>query len=256
MKRRIVTSMWTLMIVGGLALGCEAGLPATLMPETSAPTAPTPSPAYPAPAPTSSPPLSPPSGTPGAEVPAGAEQAVALARADLARRLGLKAEADIVVAHVEAVDWPDTSLGCQQPGMMYAQVIMPGYRVILVAGGQQYEYHTDQGTRIVLCQARMRVGGTPAPTVNLVNPPAQRAADAARADLARRLSVDPASIVVVEVRADDFPVQNLGCWPPGTREPGPVLPAFVTGLEIVLAAGEKYYVYRAHGGQVVFCGPW
>jgi len=179
---------------------------------------------------------------------------VALARADLARRLGLKTEAIIAVVSVEAVDWPSTALGCPQPGLMYAQVITPGYLVILIAQGERYEYHTDMGRQAVLCEKRALVGKTPAPTVDLASPQAQRAAEAARADLAQRLGVDPAGITVVAVRADDFPAQNLGCWPPGA-ESGPVQPAFVTGLEIVLAAGEKEYIYRAHGSQVVFCGP-
>jgi hypothetical protein len=189
-------------------------------------------------------------------VPPDAEKAVALARADLARRL--KTEAAIAVESVEAVDWPSTALGCPQPGMMYAQVITPGYKVILVAGGQHYSYHTDQGTKAVLCEKETRPAGAPAPTVDLANPQAQRAAEAARADLAQRLNVDPANITVVQVYADDFPAQNLGC-PAGTPlpgvEPGPVQPAFVTGLEIVLAVGEQQYLYRAHGGMVVFCGP-
>jgi hypothetical protein len=36
--------------------------------------------------------------------------------------------------------------------MMYAQVITPGYLIILAAEGQQYEYHTDQAANVVLCQ--------------------------------------------------------------------------------------------------------
>jgi hypothetical protein len=35
---------------------------------------------------------------------------------------------------------------------MYAQVITPGYRVVLEAGGQRYEYHTDTGRFVVLCE--------------------------------------------------------------------------------------------------------
>jgi hypothetical protein len=81
--------------------------------------------------------------------PAGSEQAVRLAQEDLARKLGLASEA-IRVVSVEAVEWRDTSLGCPQPGMMYAQVITPGYRVVLQAGGQRYDYHTDTGRFVVL----------------------------------------------------------------------------------------------------------
>ena len=53
---------------------------------------------------------------------------------------------------MEAVEWSDASLGCPQEGFMYAQVITPGYLIILEAQGEQYEYHTDQTTNVVLCQ--------------------------------------------------------------------------------------------------------
>jgi hypothetical protein len=80
-----------------------------------------------------------------------AEQVVRLVREDLAGRLNMAAQG-IKLASVEGVEWRNTSLGCPQPGMMYAQVIVPGYRVVLEAEGQRYEYHTDRGRSVVLCE--------------------------------------------------------------------------------------------------------
>ncbi len=77
------------------------------------------------------------------------QPAVASALADLAARLKI-GEGQIAVKSVEAVDWPDASLGCAQRGRMYAQVITPGYRILLEAGGKVYEYHASQ-THAVLC---------------------------------------------------------------------------------------------------------
>lgn len=75
------------------------------------------------------------------------------ARRALAEKLGISTE-EVTVVSSEEVDWPDTSLGCPQPGMMYAQVITPGYRIILEAQGQQYEAHTDRvGGQVVFCSA-------------------------------------------------------------------------------------------------------
>lgn len=74
------------------------------------------------------------------------EQAVALAKEDLASRIG--AESDLISA--EYVDWPDTSLGNPQGEMFYAQVITPGYKIILEAGGARYEYHTDLADNFTL----------------------------------------------------------------------------------------------------------
>jgi hypothetical protein len=72
-----------------------------------------------------------------------------LALADLAARLSVAPDA-ITVKAVESIDWPDASLGCPQPGMMYAQVITPGYRIVLEVDGKSYEYHTG-GRGIAHC---------------------------------------------------------------------------------------------------------
>ncbi len=83
--------------------------------------------------------------------PAGqAERVIQMARQDLAQKLSLQIE-EIREVSVEAVEWPDTSLGCPQPGMMYAQMVTPGYRVMLAAKDRTVEYHTDAGRRVVSC---------------------------------------------------------------------------------------------------------
>jgi hypothetical protein len=97
--------------------------------------------------------------------PAGAQEVVRLAKEDLAQRLGVAVD-QIQLVSVEAVDWSDTSLGCPQPGMMYAQVITPGYRVILGAGGERYEYHTDTGRFVVLCEKGEPSGAAPSKGVD------------------------------------------------------------------------------------------
>ena len=79
------------------------------------------------------------------------EPLVELAKADLADHIGIDKE-QITVVSVKAVDWPDASLGCPEPGMFYAQVITPGYKIVLSHDGERYEYHTDRSNRVVLCQ--------------------------------------------------------------------------------------------------------
>ena len=152
-----VMGLWLL-----LAAACEPPWPTT---ETQA--QPTQTPLLPADAPAPTSPLATPTLTPveektkeegvmpttpaerGVVVQPEAERAVAAAKADLMALLGVAEEA-IVVKAVEAVQWRDSSLGCPQPGRMYAQVITPGFRVVLAAGGQDYEYHTDMN-RAVFC---------------------------------------------------------------------------------------------------------
>lgn len=67
----------------------------------------------------------------------------------LAQALGVDA-GEIRILGSEAVDWPDGCLGAARPGMMCTQMIVPGFRVTMEAGGIQYEYRTNQdGSQIV-----------------------------------------------------------------------------------------------------------
>ena len=71
------------------------------------------------------------------------EDAVKRARVDLAGRLGV-AEDEIKEDSVEDTDFPDASFGAGAPGEMSAQMITPGWRIRLRAGGQLYEYRANR----------------------------------------------------------------------------------------------------------------
>ena len=94
----------------------------------------------------------PPGSTPASGAAGGAERAVEQAREDLTRRKGID-KREITVVAVEAVKWPDTSLGCPQRDRMYAQVITPGYRILLCCGAEIHVYHSDRGDRVVYCRS-------------------------------------------------------------------------------------------------------
>jgi hypothetical protein len=72
------------------------------------------------------------------------------AKAHLAQKLDIATGA-IEVVRVEPMQWPDASLGCPQPGMSYAQMVTPGYQIILLADGQEYDYRANYETAI-LCE--------------------------------------------------------------------------------------------------------
>lgn len=72
----------------------------------------------------------------------GAPAAALAAREALAAQLGIDAE-PIQVVDVTPVDWPNACLGVEIPGAACAEVITPGYRVILLVGAVQYPYHTN-----------------------------------------------------------------------------------------------------------------
>lgn len=60
----------------------------------------------------------------------------------LAEELSIPVE-EIVLVSYERVEWADACLEFAEADEMCAQVITPGWRVVLEAGGQQYEFHTD-----------------------------------------------------------------------------------------------------------------
>ena len=72
-------------------------------------------------------------------------------RADLAQRAGIAAS-DAKVVRAESVNWPNAAMGCEQPGRMYAQMIVPGYVVELGYGGRTYSYHAGKDGAFSLCE--------------------------------------------------------------------------------------------------------
>lgn len=72
-------------------------------------------------------------------------------KTDLASRQAASVD-EIIVKETTQVEWSDSSLDCPQPGMDYPQVITLGYRVVLEAKGQSYEYHTNRDAYFVYCE--------------------------------------------------------------------------------------------------------
>jgi hypothetical protein len=74
------------------------------------------------------------------------------ARQILASRLAVRVD-EVSIVSVQAQDWPDACLGLAEAGQMCAQVITPGYLVVLKANEDLYEYRTDQtGNLVVLAE--------------------------------------------------------------------------------------------------------
>jgi hypothetical protein len=64
------------------------------------------------------------------------------AAADLVGRLSVD-KSRVEVVKVEAVTWPNPSLGCPHQGMEYRQIPVDGYRIVLRVAGREYSYHGD-----------------------------------------------------------------------------------------------------------------
>jgi len=154
-----------------------------------------------------------PESTVGAFPPEAAD-VVALARADLAQRLDVEREV-IRVISVEDVTWSDASLGCPEPGETYAQVVTPGFRIVLEASRERVVYHTDREETVVLCEEKSVMDS---PTASeRVESGLDSLIQSAKEDLAQRLSIKPEQIEVVEARSVVWPDASMGCPQSGMR---------------------------------------
>jgi hypothetical protein len=79
------------------------------------------------------------------------EAAVAAAVDAAAARLGV-APTDLIAERVEQREFSDAALDCPRPGAFYAQVITPGFVVIIRAAQGLLEYHVAAGGAVVLCE--------------------------------------------------------------------------------------------------------
>lgn len=86
-------------------------------------------------------------------------QPITQAKEDLARRLNFAID-EIKVVETQEVVWPNTSMGCPQPGMRYKQVPQDGLLIRLSVEGQVYEYHSGGSRAPFLCEQTVKVKPT------------------------------------------------------------------------------------------------
>ncbi len=69
--------------------------------------------------------------------------------ADLQQRVG--EELDLIqIVLAEQVTWSDSSLGCPEPGLFYAQVLSAGIWLVLSYQGQEFDYRVTD-VQVSLC---------------------------------------------------------------------------------------------------------
>ena len=94
-------------------------------------------------------------GQPPAGIPLGEYTGLFMIARDDLERFGIS-PMSVKILDVEKVDWGDASLGNPEPGIMYAQVITPGFKMSLAADGSTYMYHTSMD-RVVFVGQPWRV---------------------------------------------------------------------------------------------------
>ncbi len=77
---------------------------------------------------------------------------------DISRRAGEEVtDPTVIEAHPQT--WNDGSLGCPQPGQVYTQALVDGYKLVLEVDGERYDYRVGSGTDVRLCRGSMIEGG-------------------------------------------------------------------------------------------------
>ena len=180
------------------------------------------------------------------------------AKEDLAHASGADSDA-VTVVSAEEMEWSDASLGCPDPDAMYAQVITPGYLIVLESDGGTVNFHTgidpegplvqcaDDGTPAALSQVDI------APQMG-VETPLSRLIQRAVEDLAQTASVASDSVTVVSAEEMEWSDTSLGCPEPG----GMYAQVITPGYQIVLETGGNAYHYHAAAdpeGPLVQCIP-
>lgn len=178
------------------------------------------------------------------------QAAVDAARAFLAEHLEIPL-ANIQLYYVEPKTWSDANLGCPKPDQGHAQVITPGYRVVLKFRNQQYELHTDdEGKHVVLCE-----GPAVGERVPLRRARSQEEIVAlARRHLAERLGISVEEIKVVSVDEERWENETLDCPRPPGHTPDRAYPGPISGYRIVLAFEAAQYEYHSGRLWLIFCG--
>ena len=173
------------------------------------------------------------------------EQKFSELRVHVAEQAGLPAAA-LTLVSTEQVTWPDMSLGCPQPDMMYAQVLTPGWRVVFVdAEGREYNVHTaEDREHFVICEPSAE-SEVPSPYQD--NP----AVEAAIRTLVEQEGVARESVTVEDVIAVDWPDSCLGCETPGQV----CLMVITPGYRITLRSGAETYALHTDrtGRQAIIC---
>jgi hypothetical protein len=156
----------------------------------------------------------------------------ASAVAVLADELGI-APTDITVVSAEQTEFSDSCLGLGGPAESCLQAITPGWIVMLSAGGQEYEVHTDETGVNVRVAGNEAGGASDAITAS------------AAAVLADQLGVAPDTITVVSAEQTEFSDGCLGLGGPDES----CLQAITPGWIVILSAnGQEYEVHTDETG--------
>jgi len=176
----------------------------------------------------------------------------------VAQWLDLESREQLQVLEQEKVEWPDTSLGCPRPDYAYAEVIVPGERLLVqTPDGTRYEVHLGRDRRMVVCDEAL----TPLYETTLfattdmegnmnlseeARPAFEKALEVLRAE-----GVDPEVLTLESWEAVTWRDSSLGCPQPDMM----YLQVLTPGYRFVFSDrdGNVVYVHTNQGTTAVVC---
>jgi hypothetical protein len=123
---------------------------------------------------------------------------------------------------------------------MHNTLLVSVVAVLVIAGGAYFAFAKPQSPGPVINQSQVTSGENPEPGSAVHDLPVEPAADAARKDLAAKLSVDEKSIVILQIEEKTW---NDGCLGVGGAAES-CLQALVEGFRVEMFAEGKTYFYR------------
>ena len=183
---------------------------------------------------------------PSADIPA----AVQTARAFLAGSLSMPVRGVRLISWEQA-NWITPNLGCQPAGAIDLQNPTPGYLVMLHAGDQFYELHSDLNGE-ELCLAEPLQPGERIPLAR--NQTSQEAAELARSHLASRLGLPIDEINIMNLVRAEWEDDSLRCPQFPGVQPDRANPQPILGYRITLDTRETQHEYHSGGFWLVYCG--
>ncbi|MBN1874997.1 MAG: hypothetical protein JXA33_12265, partial [Anaerolineae bacterium] len=152
----------------------------------------------------------------------------------VAKSEGLAPE-DLEILSMAETTWNDTSLGCPQPDMVYAQILVSGWLIRLQdAAGNEYEIHTGKDMEpFIVCDT----GTTIIRPLPDRPPQSNPAVDAAIRWLAENKNISSETVLVKSIESVQWPDSCLGC--PQTKET--CLMVVTPGYRIVLLSEDQTY---------------
>ena len=173
------------------------------------------------------------------------EAAINLAISKVNERTPVSRE-ELTNLRIRSIQWPDSSLGCAEPGVEYLQKVVQGYLVNYNVAEEFYSVNVGDGRAIVCDRVNDFMLERKQRADSVI-----RSHRTARLDLAEKLMVDPELVKMNKIKVETWADSSLGCPQPGQQyKAGPI-----EGLKINMTCRDKKYEYRVplEGGEFISC---